>query len=115
MINNDEKILNEEILIKNPKYKSCILNELVKTKEDFKVVLNATVYQNSKPIRKSFICAETYEECLEILFIQKETWRYCNDIDIKFDNVEDSKSYNKYFFEDKEGIGRYASMGGNMY
>ena len=65
--------------------------------------------------RHCIAIGDTYEECLEAIFIQKNRWSYCNGINIIISSKEHQANFRKYFYEDKEGIGRYAKAGGDMW
>jgi hypothetical protein len=56
----------------------------------------------------------TLQEVIVKFFKQDNTWRYCNDDNVEFVSDYMHKLYYKYFYEDEEGIGRYAACGGRM-
>ncbi len=56
---------------------------------------------------------DTYEKCLEAIFIQDNRWSYCNGINIIINSKEDYINFRSYFYE-TEGISNYAKCGGDM-
>ena len=68
--------------------------------------------QNPEYNHEILFLASDFEELMNIIFSKKNSQSYSSANTIL--NDIDEAAYNKYFYEDREGVVRYARAGGNM-
>ena len=94
-----------------------ITSPLEHLKSQFAFVVASLDIHDGFEIKTVYLCGDSEVEVLEMFFIRSNSLSYCNGHHVTFSGDESDtwrEKFNKHFYEDKEGIGRYADMGGNM-
>jgi len=127
---SNSALFNVEVIQKNDKYNDSIISNVYKDFESLKKLINllkpkfhiicsitiCSQETNYKKIvdRKCIAVGDTIEKCYEAIFIKKNGWKYCNDINIDIDSKVFQGEYHNYFYGE-DGVGSYAKCGGDMW